>query len=54
LAGFIDDPDFPDSDPLVDAGAIVTSWAAVESDKDLLESLPGALDLQVRRVAGRT
>jgi len=33
FSGVVDDPDFPYSDAFVDANTIITSWAAVESDK---------------------
>jgi len=35
LAGLVDDTDFAYPDPFVDPDAVVTSWSAVVSDRNL-------------------
>jgi hypothetical protein len=41
LSGLVDHPDLSNPDSVVDADAIVTSWAAVESDMDLRAKTSG-------------
>src|ERR1700722_10685331 len=56
LAGIVDHADLPDADALVDSRAVVTAGTAIESDKNLLDTLnvePGAYCFPLVAISSR-